>query len=260
MRVDEAAKVIDEYSHWVRKNMVPVQQGDSVMVVTPMLDRNNDCMSVLIGDSPDGGYVVTDLGETIANLELSGVSLTTPKRVETLDRFVRGYGVTRSESGELFIRCSRSEIAQKMNMLMQAMASVDDMFVLSQDSIRELFTQDVGDWLLDHGVAVVDGPSFAGKSGMMYKFDYALGRTREHSLRLIMTVNRPTDSNVKNALFGWGDVEESRKDAEGFVFLNGANGKDGVVPKSAIAACEAYGITPVQWGFDEEKYLSRFAA
>lgn len=260
MHIDEAGRIIDEYSHWVRENMVPVQQGNGVMVITPMLDRNNDCMSVLIGDSPDGGYVVTDLGETIANLELSGVSLTTSKRIETLDQFVRGYGVTRSESGELFVRCGRSEIAQKMNMLMQAMASVDDMFVLSQDSVREFFTQDVGDWLLDHGAAVVDGPSFPGKSGMMYKFDYALGRTREHSLRLIKTVNKPTDSNVKNALFGWQDVEESRRDAVGFMFLNGANGKDGAVPESAIAACEAYGITPIQWGIDEDKHLHQFAA
>lgn len=260
MYIEEAGKVIDEYSRWVRENMVPVQQGDGVMIITPMLDRNNDCMSVLIGDSPDGGYVVTDLGETIANLELSGVSLATSKRMDTLDRFVRGYGVARSESGELFVRCSRSEIAQKMNMLMQAMASVDDMFMLSQDSVRELFTQDVGDWLLDHGIAVVDGPSFPGKSGMMYKFDYALGRTREHSLRLIKTVNKPTDNNVRNALFGWQDVEESRRDAVGFVFLNGTNGKDGVVPKSAIAACEAYGIIPVQWGVDEEKHLGQFAA
>lgn len=260
MLVQEAHQIIDEYSLWVRENMVPVQQGEAVRIITPMLDRNNDCMSVLVGESPDGGYIVTDLGETVADLEMSGVSLSTPKRVETLDGFVRGYGVSRSESGELFVRCGRSEIAAKMNMLIQAMASVDDMFMLSQDSVRELFTQDVGDWLLDNDIRSVEGPSFPGKSGLMYKFDYVVARSKAKPERLIKTVNKPTENNVKNALFGWQDVEQSRKGSLGYVFLNAANGKDGMVPPAAIAACRAYGLTPIQWGVDHAKFIPELAA
>ena len=125
MLVEEASRIIDEYARWVKKSMVPVQQGDAVQIITPMLNRNNDCMSVLLGESPEGGYIVTDLGETIADLELSGVRLSSDKRLETLDQFVRGYGVYRGCENELFIRCSAEELVPKLNMLMQAMASVD---------------------------------------------------------------------------------------------------------------------------------------
>lgn len=260
MLVEEANLIIDEYSRWVKSNMTPIQQGNAVRIITPMLDRNNDFMAVLIGESPDGGYVITDLGETVGDLELLGVSLSTPKRIETLDGFVRGYGVSRSENGELFVRCSRSEIVMKMNMLIQAMASVDDMFMLSQDSVRELFMNDVGNWLLENDIRSVEGPSFPGKSGLMYKFDYVVARSKLRPERLIKTVNKPTENNVKNALFGWQDVEDSRKGSLGYVFLNAANGKDGIVPPSAIAACEAYGIKPVQWGVDHMRFVSELAA
>ncbi len=260
MLVADAERIIDEYARWVRESMVPVQQGNAVRIVTPMLDRNNDCLSVLVGESPDGGYVITDLGETVADLELSGVRLSTDKRSEMLDRFVRGYGVSRSDQNELYVRCSSSELVQKMNMLIQAMASVDDMFMLAHDSVRELFMRDVGGWLLEHDVRYVDGPSFPGRSGLMYKFDYAIGRSRRKPERLIKTVNRPTDANVKNALFGWQDIGELRKDSIGYVFLNAANCKDSMVPQSAIGACRAYGLIAVQWGIDEEEHLPDLAA
>lgn len=260
MLVEEASRIIDEYARWVKKSMVPVQQGDAVQIITPMLNRNNDCMSVLLGESPEGGYIVTDLGETIADLELSGVRLSSDKRLETLDQFVRGYGVLRGGENELFVRCSAEELVPKLNMLMQAMASVDDMFMLSQDTVRELFMKDVGDWLLDNDIRYVDGPSFPGKSGLMYKFDYVVGRSKTRPERLIKTVNKPTDNNVKNALFGWQDVEELRRGSEGYVFLNAANGKNGAVPQSALAACRAYGLVPVQWGVDEMEYVSALAA
>jgi hypothetical protein len=217
-------------------------------------------MSVLVGESPQGGYVLTDLGETMADLRLSGVNLHTAKRIETLDRFVSGYGVRRSQDGELYVRCSRSDMAGKMNMLIQAMASVDDMFMVSQDSVRELFALDVGEWMLENDIRALEGPSFPGRSGLMYKFDYAIARTKARPERLIKTVNRPNESSVRNALFGWQDVEASRRGAIGYVFLNAANGKDGIVPPSAIAACEAYGIVPIQWGVDHMNFVDELAA
>ena len=71
MNVEQARDSISAYAKFVETNMMPVQQGNGVCISTPMFNRNNDCMRVCLGDDPAGGYVISDLGETINDLELS---------------------------------------------------------------------------------------------------------------------------------------------------------------------------------------------
>lgn len=258
MRVEDAGAIIDSYADFIRANMIPTQQGEGVCIATPMLNRNNDCMNVYVGESDSGGLVFTDLGETIGDLELSGFSLT-GQRTEKLESILAGFGVNRSD-GELFVRASQNEAAVRLNMLLQAMASVDDMYLLSRGSVRNLFAEDIGSWMMDNDISCVPGPSFNGRSGMPYKFDYAIGQNKRHPMRLIKAVNNPCRSGIQNALFGWEDVKASRTDCEGYVFLNSHNTRDGMVPRESVEACQNYGLKPVIWGQNEADFIADLAA
>lgn len=258
MRVEDAGAIIDSYADFIRANMIPTQQGEGVCIATPMLNRNNDCMNVYVGESDSGGLVFTDLGETIGDLELSGFSLT-GQRTEKLESILAGFGVDRSD-GELFVRASQNEAAVRLNMLLQAMASVDDMYLLSRGSVRNLFAEDIGSWMMDNDISCVPGPSFNGRSGMPYKFDYAIGQNKRHPMRLIKAVNNPCRSGIQNALFGWEDVKASRTDCEGYVFLNSHNTRDGMVPRESVEACQNYGLKPVIWGQNEADFIADLAA
>lgn len=258
MRVEDAKAVIEEYADFIKTNMVPAQQGEGVCITTPMLNRNNDCMNVYVGESSTGGLVFTDLGETVGDLELSGFSLT-DQRLGKLESVLSGFCVER-ENGELFVRASRENAAARLNMLLQAMASVDDMYMLSHGSVRNLFAEDIGDWMMEHDISYVPGPSFNGRSGMPYKFDYAIGQNKRHPMRLIKAVNNPDRRGIQNALFGWEDVKASRTDCEGYVFLNSRNTKASVVPQESIDACRNYGLRPVIWGKNETEFISDLAA
>ena len=258
MNVDQARGFISAYAKFVEANMVPVQQGNGVCISTPMLNRNNDCMRVYLGDDPAGGYVISDLGETINDLELSGFTMK-GQRIDKLNSILSGFSV-KEEKGELCITASGSDLPMKMNMLLQAMASVDDMFLLSQSSVRNLFTEDVGNWLLDNEIPYVPGPSFQGRSGLSFKFDYAIGKNKRRPMRLIKTVNNPGKQGIQNALFGWEDIKSARNDCEGVVFLNSTNTKDVVVSPKSIEACKNYGLTPIIWGVDQDSYVPMLAA
>lgn len=259
MLLDEANRVLDEYASWIRDSMRAVEEDNSVRIIGPMLDRDNDNMSVLMARTEDGGYVLTDLGEIVGALEMDGCSVRKGSRHDRLLQVLNGYGVS-IEDDEIFVRCSRSELVPKMNMLFQAMASVDDLFFTSQDSVRNLFAEDVRNWMFDNGIRAVDGPSFPGKSGLMYKFDYAIPRSKNVPERLVKTVNVPKEQNIRNALFGWQDVEGARQDTEGYVILNAAQTKDGTVAENVLAACVSYGITPIQWGINQDEFVGRLAA
>ena len=134
MNVEQARGFISAYAKFVEANMVPVQQGNGVCISTPMLNRNNDCMRVYLGDDPAGGYVISDLGETINDLELSGFSMK-GQRIDKLNSILSGFSV-KVKDGELCMTASATDLPMKMNMLLQAMASVDDMFLFIISSIR----------------------------------------------------------------------------------------------------------------------------
>ncbi|MEE6158588.1 DUF1829 domain-containing protein [Olsenella sp. YH-ols2221] len=259
MDVREANAIIDDYASRLRKGMSVAQQGDGVCVVTPMLNRNNDNFTIYIADHADHGYVMTDLGETMEDLEFSGFKFTNT-RIEKVDSILRSFGVARSEKNELFVTGSRSTIPARMNMLMQAMASVDDLYVTSRSQVKSMFAEDIEDWLIGNDIQVVPSPSFTGRSGMESKFDLAIGKSKRSNMRLIKAVNNPQKSEIQNALFLWQDVSACRTDCDGYVFMNSLNTSSGSVSDEVIEAVKAYDLVPVIWGVDEDRYLDALAA
>ncbi len=258
MRESEANAIVDDYAGLIRRDMAVTRQGNGFCVVTPMLNRNNDLMNVYMAEVPGRGIVVSDMGDTIGDLELSGFRMSDQRRGKVED-VVAGYGVS-IKGDELYVSGTREEIAARMNMLIQAMASVDDMYVLSQGGVRLLFAEDVGAWMLDHDISAVEGPSFTGRSGLPQKFDYAIGRSKRSPERLIKTINNPNRSGIQNALFGWEDVSKSRQNSVGYVFLNAKNAKGSAISEETLAACRNYGLNPIMWGVDEDKFISVLAA
>lgn len=258
--IEETMGILDEYARWIRDNMHAAPCGEGVKIVGPMLDRNNDFMTVYLERDRSGDYVVTDLGETIGDLEFSGCGvLQSPGRRDKLSSVLKGYGVERSES-EIFVRASRSDLVPKMNMLFQAMASVDDLFFTSIESVRDLFEEDVRNWMLEHDIRAVQGPSFTGKSGLMYKFDFAIAQTKRQPERLVKIVKNPSEANVKNALFGWQDVDDARSGSKGYLVLNSHATRNGEIAPSIITACMNYGTVPIRWGIDQDEFIEELAA
>lgn len=126
MRKSDAVAIVDGYVSQLRRDMEIVRWGDDFCIVTPMLNRNNDLMSVYVSRSPSRGFVVSDLGETIGDLELSGFEMT-DERMARIDAIVARYGVSIKDC-ELYVEGSKRDVASRMDMLIQAMAAVDGMY------------------------------------------------------------------------------------------------------------------------------------
>lgn len=126
MRKSDAVAIVDGYVNQLRRDMEIVRWGDGFCVVTPMLNRDNDLMSVYVSRSPSRGFVVSDLGETIGDLELSGFEMT-DERMARIDAIAARYGVSIKDC-ELYVEGPKRGVADRMNMLIQAMAAVDGMY------------------------------------------------------------------------------------------------------------------------------------
>ena len=115
------------------------------------------------------------------------------QRVDKLNSILSGFSV-KEEDGELWITASAADLPMKMNMLLQAMASVDDMFLLSQSSVRNLFTEDVGNWLLDNEISMFPVLPFRADPDFRLNLTMQSAKTREDPCvslrRLIIQASR----------------------------------------------------------------------
>ena len=77
--IEEIRELVDNYASWLRDKSVLREIGsDFVEITTPFLDRHNDYTQIYV-QRLNGSYLITDGGETIEDLRMSGCDLETKK-------------------------------------------------------------------------------------------------------------------------------------------------------------------------------------
>ncbi|MDV6343111.1 DUF1828 domain-containing protein [Nitrosomonas sp. Is37] len=91
--IEEIDKLPNNYTRWLKDKTI-LKQIDTewVKIITPHLDRHNDCLQIY-ARKEGNGYVLTDDDYIINDLANSGCPLDTPKRQELLKTTLAGFGV-----------------------------------------------------------------------------------------------------------------------------------------------------------------------
>jgi len=234
---------VTEYYKWLKDNTFAREANDGwTEIATPFLDRHND--GIVIYVRREGDFIMlSDDGYTISDLDSSGCSIITPRRQQIMLGLLSSLGVQFNE-GELTTKATDSNFAQKKHSLIQAILSVNDMFMLNRNQVSNIFLEDLTLFLDDNNVLYSPSVHCQGISGMLHRFDFSLPKTKTKPQRYISAVNSPNQINSKLALFNWQDVLPNRSpDGILYVFLND-NRK---VSQSAIDAYRAYKVEPVLW-------------
>ena len=247
--IEEIRSLLDAYTLWLRDKSILHEVGDQyIRITTPYLDRHNDYTQIYVKRS-DGGFVLTDAGETIADLRLSGCDLDTQKRKDLLLSTLNGFGVQR-EGDALVVRATPQTFPLRKHNLVQAMLAVNDLFYLAVPVVASLFVEDVTSWLALHDIRSTPNVKFTGKSGYDHTFDFVVPASRRAPERLIRAVARPNRDVAESIAFAWIDTREVRPPSSMcYVLLN-----DEIQPPSApiIEALRNYEIVPVPWSTRDE--------
>ena len=235
--------LVDEYWEWLRARTTLRDINDWTEITTPYLDRHNDCLQIYA--QRDGNrFVLTDDGYTIADLEMSGCSLDSPKRRELLQTALNGFGV-REVEGALEVRASITDFARKKHDLIQAMLATNDLFYLASPTVASLFYEDVAGWLDDTDVRYTPEVRFSGTSGYDHRFDFVIPRSRAQPERVLRVINRPDRQAAQTVAFAWHDTRDVRPpQSRAYAILND---RDRRVPGSVLDALSAYGVAPALW-------------
>jgi hypothetical protein len=256
MNLQECRQLIDAYLDWLRKGLSVEHLGQSCELTTPFLDRHNDHLQIY-ASTENGKIILSDDGYILADLRTSGLEMVTPKRKAVLQSILNGFGV-KTDGKRLFVETSSRNLAQKMHSLIQAMISINDMFVMAQPRVSSFFWEDVRDYLDKHEVRYSSRVKISGRSGYDHAVDFLIPKSRTRPERIVQAINAPDRNTISSYLFILEDTYEIRgEESEAYAFLNDQHRTIG---GDVIEALEVYKVIPVLWSQREkEKYVEALA-
>ena len=246
--IDEVQSLLDRYWIWLKDRTSLRQVGDWIEITTPYLDRHNDCLQIYARRA-NGGFVLTDDGYTVEDLELSGCKIDSAKRQNLFKTTLNGFGVQVNEKA-LEVRASEHNFALRKHNLIQAMLAVNDLFYLASPVTASLFYEDVVSWLDLSDIRYTPNVKFTGKSGYDHRFEFVIPKSNIRPERMVRTINRPNRSSCSTAAFSWVDTKAARA-PESLAYAI-VNDSDRQIPRSVMDAMRSYEMRPIPWSERDE--------
>jgi len=251
----DCERLVDEYVSWLRRGLTVEAINGACELTTPFLDRHNDHLQVYarrVGDQ----IVLSDDGYVLADLEGSGLQLNTPKRRQILQAILSGVGVQERE-GHLVVEASDRTLGQRTHALIQAMISVNDMFVMAQPRVASLFWEDVKAFLETHDVRFSPLVKLSGRSGFDHAIDFLIPASRTQPERIVQAINAPSKNTIAAYLFTLNDTRQARdQQSRAYAFLNDSERE---VPGEVVEALGAYEVVPARWSA-RDRFVAELAA
>lgn len=241
--INEVQSLLDQYWAWLRDKTTLRQINDWVEITTPYVDRHNDHIQIY-AKRRDGGFVLSDDGYVLQDLELSGCKIDSAKRQGLLKMTLNGFGV-QVNNQTLEVHASPDNFALRKHNLVQAMLAVNDLFYLASPVVASLFYEDVVSWLDLSDIRYTPKVKFTGKSGYDHLFDFVIPKSRVQPERIVRAISRPNRDTAQAMAFSWIDTKEVRPpESRAYAILNDS---EHAISESVLDAMRSYEVRPVLW-------------
>lgn len=241
--IDEVQNLLDQYWAWLKDRTTLRQIDDWVEITTPYLDRHNDHIQIY-ARRRDGGFVLTDDGYVLQDLEQSGCKIDSAKRQGLLKMTLNGFGVQLSNQA-LEVHASSDNFALRKHNLVQAVLAVNDLFYLASPIVASLFYEDVVAWLDLSEIRYTPKVKFTGKSGYDHLFDFVIPKSKVQPERIVKAISKPSRDTAQAMAFSWIDTKEVRPpESRAYAILNDS---DHLISESVLDAIRSYDVRPVLW-------------
>lgn len=245
--MSEIQDLLDQYAKWIRDKTALREVNGWTEITTPYLDRHNDYLQIY-AKKEGNGFLLTDDGYIIDDLQQSGCSLDSKKRRQLLNITLNGFGV-RLDRNALIARASASNFAVQKHNLVQAMLAINDLFYLAAPTVASLFLEDVALWLDRSDIRYTPKVKFTGESGYDHVFDFVIPKSRSSPERIVKAINQPNRNNAEVVAFAWMDTSRVRPaGSQAYVFLNDS---ERAPSESVVEALHQYELRPVPWSARE---------
>ena len=241
--ISDIQRLTDAYHQWLKDKTVIREIDQWAEITTPYLDRHNDYVQIY-ARKENGGFLLTDDGYTIGDLEQNGCKLESHRRKDLLQLTLNGFGV-RLDGQALQVHASTENFSLRKHSLVQAMLAVNDMFYLAVPMVASLFYEDVVTWLDASDIRYTPKVKFTGKTGYDHLFDFVIPKSKQQPERVLHAINHPDRRSTQAVVMSWVDTKEIRAaDSRAYALLNDA---EHAVSSDVLDALRSYDVVPVPW-------------
>jgi len=253
----DISSLLKSYYLWLKEN-TEIYSDDHTewsVVSTPFTGLFNDNIEIFVKVN-GSKIIISDDSETINNLNEYGVSFSHSKqRREILQNILTNYGVKKI-GDELTCECAVNEFPQKKHLFLEALTTVNDMFMLSKHNVASVFKEDVENYLTELNLIFTKDFKFTGASGIDFNFDFLIAhRKKEIILRAINSLDKTT---LTTFLYAWDDVAElrARKSKKAIKSVAVVNNENKLIKQEYLDAIQFKGSDYILWS-DRESDESR---
>ncbi|CUU89651.1 prophage protein [Campylobacter hyointestinalis] len=240
--------LVESYISYLKSDFdISKIDNNTYEISTPFLDRHNDNISIYAILHNDT-IKLTDGGETISDLQFSGLDINKNKKKRELDIILNGFSID-YEGDELYTIANKNNFARKQHNIIQAIISVNDMFVLSQNKVNSFFFDDVISFFDNNDIRNSSNIIMQGKSHLTHKIDFIISKSKTQNERLIKLINTPNKDNLKATLFTFNDLEDRVYNTDDIIIFND-NQK--IVTDDLLEATKQYNIKSLLWSKKED--------
>lgn len=226
--------LVNSYVEWMKEGF-SLRSLDNGWheVVTPFLNHRNDMIELYLKQEGDT-ILISDGGITINELKLSGVDIDrSKKRTKQLDIILNSFGIS-SIQNELTVKTNKAEFPQVKHRIIQAILSIDDLFMLSKPKVESFFIEDVTTFFELKEVIYVPNATFVGKSKFSHKFDFTLPKIKQRKETAIKAINAPRKDRIESVIWMLEDTRIVRPETEGLLILNDEQSEISVEIRQAL--------------------------
>lgn len=239
--------LIESYISWLKQKINYKEINGYYEVTTPFVNHINDYIQFYLKRDERDYIYMTDDGETINNLEMSGVDVNAPARKREIDSILNGFGVI-IKGNELTTIATITTFPMRKHNFLQAIMAVDDLFVIASPKVESFFLEDITNFLHQNEIRFSRNIILQGKSSFQHKFDFLIPSSGKARERIIKAVSSPKKQNIIAHLFAFEDTKQARNN-EGIMILNDLE-KD--IAPDVLQAIIEYGIFDFSWKLREE--------
>lgn len=237
-------ELIDSYINWLKEEITVTDVNGWSEITTPFLDVDNDYIQIY-ARVENGLVTLTDDGDTIRTLKMSGCDLTSPNRERLLNFNINRFGLKLKNGDELWAQTPLETFPQKKNDLIQAIQSIGDLFYTSRSTVQSMFYEDVVSWFDEINLRYTKDINLTGRSGVTHAFDFIIPHSREQPERIVKVINIPRRSEAESYAFRWNDISTERpSETIPIAIVNDAEQK---IPKDFTAIIQSSNITCIRF-------------
>lgn len=237
-------ELVNSYADWIKKGLSLRELSDGWHeVVTPFLNHKNDMIELYLRQDNEH-ITISDGGNTINELILSGLDIDrSKKRSEELNIILRSFGISRNGNNELYIRTESKKFPETKHRLIQAVLSIDDMFMLTSPKVENYFIEDITIFFDINDIIFVKDTSFVGKSSFSHKFDFTIPKIKQRKEIAIKAINIPRKDKIGSVMWMIEDTRLVRNEMEGLIIINDEHD----IPNDIHQALKEYDIPYFAW-------------